>query len=196
VYAFIHGQVEEKYADSIVVNVNGIGYHIYTTMATLDKVKKLGETMRFYTYLYIREDTVSLFGFASREEKAMFEKLITVSGIGPKGALSILSTLSVSQLALAIVTGDINSLTKVPGIGKKTAQRLALELKERIDNSELMNVSESVIASADSCVQEAINALIALGYSSTEAVEALEGIKDSTDKVEEMVVLALKRLDR
>ncbi len=195
-FAYITGLVEEKYENSIVIDVNGIGYLVQTTASTLRSVKGIGDTVKLYTYLYVREDALTLYGFYTKDERSMFERLISVTGIGPKGALGILSTLSAADLALAIVTDNVGLLTKAPGVGKKTAHRLILELKEKIEKHELLDASAGKsFIEGDSQLQEAIYALIALGYDRAEAVRAIESIESVDMTVEDMIVQALKKID-
>jgi Holliday junction DNA helicase RuvA len=154
--------------------------------------------MRCCTYLSVREDAVELFGFVSREEKEMFLRLISVSGVGPKTALGMLGAMPLRELNLAILLGDVNALSRAPGIGKKTAQRIALELKDKISQADVSaqadaGAAPAVSMAADS-VTEAIEALIALGYSSAEARNAVSGVRDQADKPEELIRLALRAM--
>jgi Holliday junction DNA helicase RuvA len=154
--------------------------------------------MRCFTFLSVREDAMELFGFATREEKEMFLQLTSVSGIGPKTALGVLGAMPLRDLNLAILLGDVNALSRAPGIGKKTAQRIALELKDKVSQASVSAAvpSENYPAPALSpdAVSEAIEAMIALGYSSTEARNAISQIKDQTDKPEELIRLALRAM--
>lgn len=153
--------------------------------------------VKIYTYFSVREDAQELYGFFDREEKAIFEKLITVSGIGPKVAMGILSALTPTQIALAIVTNDIKSLCTAPGVGKKTAQRMILELKEKIDQEALMGQVDSQLDSDFAGYQnEVIEALVALGYQPQEAKQALDSIEDKNQDVSTLIRLSLKLLDR
>ena len=130
-YAFLKGVIADKGQNEIVIDVGGVGYQLSCSMTTLQEIPPVGETKKVYTYLSVREDAMELFGFATKEEKSMYLRLLSVSGIGPKVALSILGSMPLRDLTLAIVTGDITALSRAPGVGKKTAQRLALELKEK-----------------------------------------------------------------
>ena len=168
-YAFIEGQVCEKAGGELVLLAGGVGYALSCSMTTLQAAPPIGETMRCYTWLSVREDAMELFGFATREEKGLYEKLRAVSGIGPRTALSILSSMSVRELSVAIVTGDVNAISRAPGVGKKTAQRLVLELKEKIDNAALEGVAVSSVPLDKGPVAEAVEALMALGYSAQDA---------------------------
>lgn len=193
-YAYIDGVVAWKNTDSIVIEAGGIGYQIMVSGATLSAAPAAGQKMKVYTLLNVREDAMELFGFYSLEEKRMYERLRGVSGIGPRTALQILSAMSIRDLSIALVAGDAAALTKVPGIGKKTAQRLVLELKDKMDESDLTGTSVSPKVSQQGPEAEAIAALISLGYASSEAAKAVAAVADKTDKADEMIFLALKSL--
>ena len=196
-YAFIEGEVCEKLNGSLVLLASGVGWQLNCSNNTLQAAPPLGEKMRCWTYLSVREDAMELFGFATREEKEMFLQLTSVSGIGPKTALGVLGAMPLRDLNLAILLGDVNALSRAPGIGKKTAQRIALELKDKIsqaDVSAAVPVQTSAPVLSNDAVTEAIEALIALGYSSTEARNAITQVRDQTDKPEELIRLALRAM--
>lgn len=199
-YAFIEGEVCEKLNGSLVLLASGVGWQLNCSNNTLQAAPPVGEKMRCYTYLSVREDAMELFGFASREEKEMFLQLTSVSGIGPKTALGVLGAMPLRDLNLAILLGDVNALSRAPGIGKKTAQRIALELKDKISQADVSAAAApsqgtaAASALSSDAVTEAIEALIALGYSSTEARNAISQIKDQTDKPEELIRLALRAM--
>ncbi|MBR1558652.1 MAG: Holliday junction branch migration protein RuvA [Clostridia bacterium] len=194
-FAHFDGIVAEKTADSIVLDVNGVGYLLNVSGATLQMCPAAGERFKLYSVLNVREDAMELFGFYSREEKRMFERLRGVSGVGSRTAMQILSALSVRDLSLALVAGDAAALTRVPGIGKKTAQRLVLELKDKVDNEQLTGSGGAVAPKAGSGPEaEAVAALVALGYSGSEAAKAISRVAGQTDKTDEMIFLALKSL--
>ena len=197
-YAFIEGEVCEKLNGSLILLASGVGWQLNCSNNTLQAVPPVGERMRCYTFLSVREDAMELFGFATREEKEMFLQLTSVSGIGPKTALGVLGAMPLRDLNLAILLGDVNALARAPGIGKKTAQRIALELKDRVSQASVSAAvpSEGFTAPALSqdAVSEAIEALIALGYSSVEARNAISQIKGQTDKPEELIRLALRAM--
>ena len=199
-YAFIEGEVCEKLNGSLVLLASGVGWQLNCSNNTLQAAPPVGEKMRCYTYLSVREDAMELFGFATREEKEMFLQLTSVSGIGPKTALGVLGAMPLRDLNLAILLGDVNTLSRAPGIGKKTAQRIALELKDKISQADVSAAAApsqgavSAAALSSDAVTEAIEALIALGYSSTEARNAISQIKDQTDKPEELIRLALRAM--
>ena len=173
-----------------------MGYLLYVSGATLQMCPAVGQRFKVYSILNVREDAMELYGFYSREEKAMYERLRGVSGIGSRTALQILSAMSVRDLSLALVSGDAGALTRVPGIGKKTAQRLVLELKDKVEDSELTGGGASV--SPRSAISgpegEAVAALVALGYSASEAAKAVSRVVGQADKVDELIFLALKGL--
>ena len=199
-YAFIEGEVCEKLNGCLVLIAAGVGWQLNCSNATLQAAPPVGEKMRCYTYLSVREDAMELFGFATREEKEMFTQLTGVSGIGPKTALGVLGAMPLRDLNLAILLGDVNALSRAPGIGKKTAQRITLELKDKISQADVSyDASSSAAGGAvpvpgGSAVSEAIEALVALGYSSTEARGAISQIKDQTDQPEELIRLALRAM--
>ncbi len=195
-YAFISGTVEETDLTGVVINNNGIGYYIQCPTSVLNSVS-VGENAKIYTYQHVREDAIILYGFINKEDRTMFLRLISVSGIGPKIALQVLSSLSASELAIILVGGDASMLTKVPGIGKKTAQRLILELREKVDNDELVNASVNKATTFNSTmISDAIYALNALGYTSQEAAKAVEAVVPDCKDTESIIKAVLKNLDR
>lgn len=193
-YAHIEGVVAEKTQDAIVLDANGVGYLLNVSGATLAAAPAVGERMKLYCVLSVREDAMELFGFRTREEKRMFLRLIGVSGIGPRTALGVLSALSVHDLSVALVTGDAQALARAPGIGKKTAQRLVLELKDKVTDEELTSSgpSVSVRPAADSAETEAIEALMALGYPASDAAKAVSAVAGQAAKTDEILRLALR----
>ena len=199
-YAFIEGTVCEKTNGCLVLQAGGVGWQLSCSNNTLMAAPALGETMRCFTFLSVREDALELFGFATREEKEMFLQLTSVSGIGPKTALGLLGAMPLRDLNLAILLGDVNALSRAPGIGKKTAQRIALELKDKVSQADVSAASAGSAAAvpaasmAADCVAEAIEALTALGYSSTEARNAVSQVRDQSDKPEELIRLALRAM--
>ena len=194
-YAYIDGVVAEKTKDAIILEAGGIGYHVLVSGATLSACPAAGQRMKLYTSMNVRQDnSIELMGFYSKDEKAMFARLSGVSGVGPRMAMAILSSMSLRDLSVALVTGDAGALTKVPGVGKKTAQRLVLELKDKVEDSELTGASVSPRVSNQGPEAEAVAALISLGYASSEAAKAVSMVSDKTDKADEMIFLALKSL--
>lgn len=199
-YAFIEGIIEDKTANSLIISANGVGYEIYCTQNTLARAPQRGESMRVYTYLSVREDAMELMGFQSKEEKEMFLMLISVSGIGSKSAISILSSVNLKELTSAIAMEDIGILSKAPGIGKKTAQRIALELRDKVSKSEFLSGTDISSASLEGSIMqgasdEAQLALQALGYTQQEAYNAIRSVKNELNenaKPDDIVRLALR----
>ena len=198
-YAFIEGQVCEKTNNQLVLLAGGVGYLLSCSMATLNAAPVTGETMRCHTWLSVREDAMELFGFATKEEKQLFLMLIGVNGVGPKMALALLSTLSVSDLRLAIVMEDEKAISRAPGVGKKIAQRIAMELKDKLGQFEATGgasvspAAAAVPAAADNFAQ-AIAGLTALGYTPGEARDALSKIENKDAPVDELLRLALRSM--
>ena len=201
-YAHIEGIVAEKDHESIVLDAGGVGYLLNVSGATLSMAPSVGEKMKLYCVLNVREDAMELYGFMKREERDMFRRLISVSGIGPKSALGVLGSMPLSDLRLAILTGDAAALSRAPGIGKKTAQRISLELKDKLAQDALggtAGLDDFVITSAaDAPVQDAVSeamlALKSLGYTPQEAANALKGVKGQAETADELIRLALRHM--
>ena len=196
-YAYIKGIVAEKGHNELVIEAGGVGYSLYCSLNTMQDALPVGEIMRVYTYLNVSQDSVSLFGFGTKGERDMFLRLIGVSGIGSKTAIGILGAMSMRDLTLAIVMGDIAALSRAPGIGKKTAQRIALELKEQITEDEVEELSAHTGVAMPAMQQsdpaaEAMISLQSLGYTQGEAMQALSAVKDKSDQPDELVRLALR----
>ena len=196
-YAHLDGIVAEKSIDTLVIDCGGVGYLLTVSSETLANAPAIGERMKVYTYLSVREDAMELFGFISREEKRMFERLKGVSGVGAKTALQILSALGAQGLSIALAAGDAASISRAPGVGKKTAQRLILELRDKVTEEDLTGgpaprASARGKSGAGSIEAEAIEALMALGYQSSEAAQAVASIDPMPDRVDEVIRLALK----
>ena len=193
-YAYIKGTLEIKTTEYIVVETNGIGYKIFMSESAIDKLGELGNQVKIHTYLKVREDDMSLYGFNTNEELRMFELLLSVSGVGAKSAIVILSNITPSSFALAVITDDVAKLKKLPGIGPKTAQRIILELKDKLkavedtnkDELEEMLLKKEVDGEK---VSEAISALQVLGYTRKEIEKAFENF----DKVELSVEDIIKK---
>ena len=196
-YAYLKGTVADKGLNELVLDVGGVGYLLSVSMTTLQDAPPAGETMKVYTYLSVREDAMELFGFATKEEKEMYLKLLSVSGIGPKLALAILGSMPLRDLSLAIVTGDVNALSRAPGVGKKTAQRIALELKEKVSESDFASAPTAHTAYTpvqEDAATEALAALQALGYTAAEAARAISQVRGQSDKANDLVRLALRSM--
>lgn len=196
-FSYIRGKVFEKGANFVVVDVAGVGFKIFTSANSLQDTSVLaGEEATFHTSLYIKEGIMDLYGFSTKEELTLFELLITVSGVGAKGAIAILSVATPSKLALGIISGDISLIKQASGIGPKTAQRICLELKDKIQKENISaeeNISLDITPADKSSQAEAISALMVLGYSSNEAKKAVASVT-GCDDVEEIIKLALKKL--
>lgn len=189
----LNGTLIEKLPPQLVLDVNGVGYEVDVSMQTFYGLPALGEKVRLYTQLVVREDAHLLFGFASKEERLTFRQLVKVSGIGAKTALGILSGLSSDELANAIANDDIKLLSSVPGIGKKTAERLIVELRGKLTVTSSFNDKTGLFADANNHHDDIVSTLLALGYNEKEAAAAVKHVPHGTD-VSEGVRLALKQL--
>lgn len=200
-YAYIKGILAEITEDAIIVENQGIGYEIAVPGQVFDYLPFVGEEVKIYTYHYVREDAILLYGFLTKEDVRIFKMLIGVSGIGPKGALAILSVLSTDDLRFAILGDDAKAIAKAPGVGAKTAQRVIIELKDKLsleDAFEQKLANQAQKAEPNPAVgvkNEAILALTSLGYSQSEALKVLQGIEISPDdQVEDVLKMALKQM--
>ena len=202
-YAYLKGTLEEITEDNIVVEVGNIGYNVKVSTTTADLLPPLGGEVKIYTYTLVREDTFSLYGFLTRDDLEIFKKLITVNGIGPKGGLAILSVMSADALRFAIMAGDAKSIAKAPGIGNKTAERVILDLRDKVSLEDtLRGLGEpagaanaiSGVGSPDNAMKkEAIEALVALGYSASDATAAVKKVEVTEETtVESILKMALK----
>lgn len=195
--AYLKGRLVKKGMTDILIEVAGIGYQVLVSAATMAKLPETGEDTQVFTYMSVKEDSMTLFGFATGQEQEMFLKLLTVNGIGPKGALGFLAQLSPQEIVMAILTDDIKTLSKAPGVGKKTAQRVVLELKDKCGTMEgIVNVIDeaSDVADMGGAKFEAIEAMTALGYSRTEAAKAVQGVATEGMTTEEILKAALKKM--
>lgn len=196
-YAYIKGSLEVKTSGYIVIDVNGIGYKIFMSEIAIAELREIGQIVKVHTYLKVKEDEMSLYGFNTNEELRMFELLLSVSGIGAKSAINILSNITPSSFALAVITNDVAKIKALPGIGPKGAQRIILELKDKLNKQQdIEEVEKQVQKVVDTQkYNEAISALQVLGYSKKEIECALQGI-DEDLTVEEIIKLGLKNLAR
>jgi Holliday junction DNA helicase RuvA len=200
-YYYLKGELAYREGNFCVIDCGGVGYKLTVSMITADAMlTKLGKQVQLYTHLAVREDGIELFGFGSCEERECFNKLISVSGIGPKVALSILSTHTPDKLAFAIASEDVALIAKTPGIGKKTASRIILELKDKltVDTKELLSdysVSAPILSSKNTNLSEAMEALMVLGYDKATITAALNGIDPAMDSAS-IIKAALKKLSR
>ena len=200
-YSYIRGTLADVEENLVVIEAGGVGYNIYTTGQTLDYLPTIGEELKLYTYLQVREDAMQLYGFLTKDDLKVFKLLLGVSGIGPKGALAILSVMSTDDLRFAVLGEDAKMIAKAPGIGAKTAQRLILELKDKLSLEEafeqkLTNQSEKKLPNQTNGIKnDAIQALVALGYSSTEALKTVNAVEITEDSdVEDILKAALKNM--
>ena len=202
-YAYLKGTLEEISEDNIVVEVGNIGYNVKVSSTTADLLPPLGGEVKIYTYTLVREDIFSLYGFLTRDDLEIFKKLITVNGIGPKGGLAILSVMSADALRFAIMAGDAKSIAKAPGIGNKTAERVILDLRDKVSLEDtLRELGEPVSIAGvvsdggnpdNAMKREAIEALVALGYSASDATAAVKKVEVTEDTtVESVLKMALK----
>ncbi len=200
-YAYIKGTLEVKTTGYVVIEANGIGYKIFMSETAIEKLGEIGSIVKIHTYMRVREDDISLFGFNTNEELRMFELLLSVSGIGAKTSISILSNITPSSFALAVISNDVGTLKKLPGIGAKSAQRVILELRDKLKTEEAITQNkeqeEIKLAIQDNeRVGEAISALQVLGYSRKEIETALEKVDTNTLSVEDIIRKGLNNLAR
>ena len=200
--SYIRGELVAVEKDKIVVDVNGVGWGIYMPEQTMGRLPSIGEEVKIHTYLNVREDAMQLYGFCTRDDLEIFKLVIGVSGIGPKGGLNILSSLSADDLRCAVLSGDAKAISAAPGIGKKTAEKLIIELKDKLNLEEVLenkangdDFQESNTSGGTSEIQsEAIQALVALGYGSTESLRAVKKVSAKCETVEDVLKAALKNL--
>lgn len=198
--AFIKGKIIDVEDNCVIVESGNIGYHIFMPMSAIEEALSVGVNIRIHTYLSVREDAMQLYGFLTRDDLKLFKQLLGVNGVGPKAALGILSALSADDLRFAVLSEDIAAISKAPGIGKKTAQKLILELKDKISLEEAfeqkLSGNQKIAASLEESQKgEAVQALVALGYSNADALKAVNQVEDSGQMdTESILKAALKRL--
>lgn len=201
-FSYLEGRVTERDLDCMTVDVGGVGFLVYASPQTISQADS--DRCRIYTRVVFKENGMDIFGFLTKEEREMFDRLTAVSGVGPKTALGVLGALPVRQLALAVVTGDVKAIESAPGIGPKTAQRLILELKDKISTDELIGGgyeapakgAAPVLPAASNAERDALEALEALGYSQGEAAGALARVKGQADTAEELIRLSLRAMNQ
>ena len=189
-FAYIKGSLEMKFKNYVVIDVGGLGYKIFMSENAIDSVGEIGEIVKVFTYYKVREDDVSIYGFKTQEELRMFELLLSVSGVGAKSALVMLSCIEPSEFAIAVISNNIKLLTQIPGIGTKSAQRIILELKDKLkaeQDSEQIEASKSKSAKTNENVQEAISGLMVLGYSRKDIEKAFEHLVVNSLTVEDLI---------
>ena len=192
--SYIKGELTEVFEDTVVVETNGIGYNIRVPGSVLDRLPSVGSSVWIYTYLYVKEDAMNLFGFLNRDDLSVFKLLLNVSGIGPKGALAILSTIGPDDLRFAVLSEDVKTISSAPGIGAKTAKRLIIELKDKLKLAEVFEtaLANKEKASSENDVllarNEAVEALVALGYASAQAMKAVQQVENAEEKDSEQIL--------
>lgn len=199
--SYVRGELVAVEEEKVVIDVNGVGFGIFMPAQSMNYLPPIGEEVRLHTYMNVREDAIQLFGFLTKDDLQVFKLVIGVSGIGPKGGLSILSQLSPDDLRFAVMANDAKAIAKAPGIGKKTAEKLIIELKDKLSIEDVLNkVDDGEISATTSSVSneiqaEAVQALVALGYGNTESMKAVKKVQvDEHTTVEELLKLALKNM--
>lgn len=195
--SYIKGKLVHRGESFIILETGNIGYQIFVSTSMLSKMPDLGKEMKIFTYMNVKEDGISLFGFSSKEEQEMFLKLLTVGGVGPKGALGFLSQLTPQEIIMAILSGDAKTLSKAPGVGRKTAQRVILELKDKCSTEDAIAVPMEMDENSDAMGEakfEAIDAMTALGYSRSEAAKAVSQVASDGMTTEDILKAALKKM--
>ena len=193
---FVEGIIEYIDADKIVVNNNGVGYNVFMPASQIDTLN-VDETVRVFTYLNVREDAMQLFGFLTRDDLEVFKLLITVNGIGPKGGLAVLSAITTDDLRVAVISEDAKAISKAPGIGAKTAQKVIIELKDKLNLEDVLEpkLDANFQVNDNNSMSEAVMALVALGYSQADAYRAVKSIDNIEElDVENVIKMALKKI--
>ncbi len=195
-FSFITGTIEEKENNLVVLNCNGVGFELNVSETTIYELPNIGEVATLHTYMAVREDAITLFGFATKEEKAVFLKLTSVSGIGGKMAITILSAMPVTNLIDAIVSENIRLLSSVKGLGKKTAERIIVDLKNTFDDLQLSISSNNNIPITSNVVEESIETLVAMGLTRFNATQIVKNVAEQEDTTEEIIKKCLKNLSK
>lgn len=195
-YAYIYGEIIEKEPENIVIECNQIGYNIHIAPGMLSRFPAVGQMARVYTYTSVREDAFWLYGFMSKDELSLFKLLITVSGIGPKGAMGILSVMDADTLRMAVISQDVKMIAKAPGVGAKSASRIVLELKDKIKPEDVIgSVADEESSVTATIRQEVTEALVSLGYTVSDAYRVLQKIEINEDtRIEEVIKTALRNI--
>ena len=198
-FAYIKGSLEMKFKNYVVIDVGGLGYKIFMAENAIDAVGEIGNIVKVFTYYRVREDDISIYGFNTQEQLRMFELLLSVSGVGAKSALGMLSCIEPSEFAIAVISNNVKLLTQIPGIGPKSAQRIILELKDKLkaeQNEEQIEEAKNKSAKTSENVQEAISGLMVLGYSKKDIEKAFEHLAVETLSVEELIKKGLILLSK
>ena len=193
---FVEGIIDYIDVDKVVVNNNGVGYNVFMPASQIDTLN-VDETVRVFTYLNVREDAMQLFGFLTRDDLEVFKLLITVNGIGPKGGLAVLSTITTDDLRVAVISEDAKAISKAPGIGAKTAQKVIIELKDKLNLEDVLEpkLDANFQVNDNNSMSEAVMALVALGYSQADAYRAVKSIDNIEElDVENVIKMALKKI--
>ncbi|MGI5898858.1 MAG: Holliday junction branch migration protein RuvA [Christensenellales bacterium] len=198
--SFLQGKIAQKLPTAIIVETNGMGFHVNVNNSALANAGSVGDTIKLHTHLMYaeRDSTFNLYGFLTKEEYGLFRQLISVSGVGAKSALALLSQMSVADFSLALISQDAKAIAKAPGLGIKTAQKIIIELKDKIKDDELLTQisgasQQAVYSGEPSFIQDAIEAMIALGYPPAEAAKAVNAVKDEGKTADELIRMALRR---
>lgn len=186
-FAYIKGSLEMKSSGYIVIDINGLGYKVFMSQNNIDTIGELHDIIKVFTYVKVREDDISIFGFKTQEELKMFELLISVSGVGAKSALVMLSCIEPSDFAIAVISNDVKVLTKVPGIGNKSAQRIILELKDKLKEEQLEENSSKKTKDNSENINEAISGLMVLGYSKKDIEKTFEHLDIDNLSIEDLI---------
>lgn len=189
-FAYIKGSLEMKSSGYIVIDINGLGYKVFMSQNNIDTIGELHDIIKVFTYVKVREDDISIFGFKTQEELKMFELLISVSGVGAKSALVMLSCIEPSDFAIAVISNDVKVLTKVPGIGNKSAQRIILELKDKLKEEQLeekLKDSSKKLKDNSENINEAISGLMVLGYSKKDIEKVFEHLDIDNLSIEDLI---------
>ena len=197
-FAYIKGILEIKESNYIVIDINGLGYKIFMSQNNIDNIGNIGDSIKVYTYVRVREDDISIYGFITQEQLKMFELLISVSGVGAKSALVMISCIEPSEFAIAVISGNVKVLTKVPGIGNKSAQRIILELKDKLKEEQLEETYSNSSAQKDNSenINEAISGLMVLGYSRKDIEKAFEHLDIDNLSIEDLIKKGLVLLSK
>lgn len=198
-FAYIKGSLEMKFKNYIVIDVGGLGYKVFMPENDINSIGEIGENIKVFTYYRVREDDISIFGFKTQEQLRMFELLLSVSGVGAKSALVMLSCIEPSEFAIAVISNNVKLLTQIPGIGPKSAQRIILELKDKLkseQNEEQIEESKAKSIKVNENVQEAISGLMVLGFSKKDIEKAFEHLTVETLSVEELIKKGLILLSK
>ncbi len=199
-FAYIKGILEIKESNYIVIDINGLGYKIFMSQNNIDNIGNIGDSIKVYTYVRVREDDISIYGFITQEQLKMFELLISVSGVGAKSALVMISCIEPSEFAIAVISGNVKVLTKVPGIGNKSAQRIILELKDKLKEEQLENETSNNLKQKEKDnsenINEAISGLMVLGYSKRDIEKAFEHLDVDNLSIEDLIKKGLVLLSK